>query len=334
MFKKLLLFLTITFLLVSVAPNLAKSREEVTGEEELFVKEEPKEDVGFKNGFWVTVGFEFDWIQAYGFSEQLFAMQNEALELRLQHTTVCMLSENLKIYVVVPHICKYAFVGRTYFFEEDWDLAIGLGDIRGGFSYSIMSERRLPINLVVNAELISNTATAYYGSSENPRRIYGKGFERPARHDLQLGNGFWNIASGLGISKTDHHYRSMLFGNMGYVYRFKERFQRVTFEDRVIKTTVEYHPRNISFYNLGSAFAVGEKSWLGLEFQYTSGVRVEDGYASDLRLGITLKEVKGGVLTEIGFLGVGWLGEWEEDPDYWLLTLTLPLRLKIFNVSF
>jgi hypothetical protein len=316
MFKKLLMLLV---MLGFLNPNLAKSTEETKGEEELFKKQqEQKEESAPQKRFEITLGFEFDWIQAYGYSEKLFRIEDKAYEGRFPLTVAYLFSENSKIYIVVPYVLKYAFVGYQYMgLSEEWEFAMGLGDIRGGICYQIMNERRLPLNLLISADVISNTGRVHYGSLS----------------DRCFGNGYWNIASAVEISKTVHA-RATLFGSTGYVYRFKKSDEWIfIYEDDVFKGKVEYKPRNISFYNSGIASAVGKKSWLGLEFRYTSGIQMEDSYAAESRLGISYKEVKNGVLTDVGFLGKGWLRSSEKYSDYWLIIWTVPFRLKIFGVS-
>jgi len=317
MLKKVLIFLSISLLFGSVVPNLAKSTEEVTGEEELFVKEESKKDVEFKKGFEVTLGFEFDWIQAYGFSEQDLAMRNEAYEGRLRPRATYLFSENSMIYITIPYVCKYTFVGYTYFLDEKWEFVTGLGDIRGGISYQLLSERWRPVNVLAGVEVISNTARVYSGEG------------------VPLGNGYWNIACGVGISKTVDP-RGMLLASIGYVYRFEKagRWVLVREKDDLVRKRLRYKPRDMKLYNLGAVSPIGKKKLWGVEFQHSSGIKAKGKYTTESRLGITLKEVKNGELIDIGFFGIGWIGEWEEDSDYWLLTLTSPLRLKIFGVSF
>jgi hypothetical protein len=342
MFKKLLMLLV---MLGFLNPNLAKSTEETKGEEELFKKkQEQKEESAPQKRFEITLGFEFDYLSGFGYSDQLFALQNEAIEGRFPIALAYTFAENSRIYAIAPFICKYMNMGYKQalskydyvgFFEQEWKFGVGPGDIRGGASYQFMSEPQRPLNLTANIEIISNTAKNILAVGNDVIYIPSS-MEDPGR-DVPLGNGSWSISAGAMLNKLVSP-RTILLGNVGYVYRFKKAVNvriayRISIEPPISRMYTEYAPQNIGFLSLGVGRAIRKKFIVGLGVQHTR-IGLEDGNSSDTRFGISFKEVINGALTDIFFLGTGRTKGQGEDSDYGLFICTVPLRIKIFGVSF
>jgi hypothetical protein len=340
---KRLLSLGCVSLMVAVAlGSFARvEAQEATGEEELFKKkQEQKEQLTHSRRLELTLGFEFDYLSGFGYSDQLFDLQNQALEGRFPVAIAYTFAENSRIYAIVPFICKYMFMGYKQghgyeyvgFFEQEWKFGVGLGDIRGGVSYQFMSEPQRPLNLTANFEIISNTAKNILDGGNEVIYIP----EDP--RDVPLGNGFWNISAGAMLNKLVSP-RTILLGNVGYVYRFKKSVNvrivsQIPIEPPIpTEYTREYDPLNIGFFSLGVGHTIGRKSMIGVEVQHTQ-IGLEDGNSSETRFGISFKEVINGALTDIVFLGKGWTKGQRQDSDYWLFVWTVPLRIKIFGVSF
>lgn len=350
--SKTSLLILIIFISLMMAVNIAAIAEDEKhkGEQELFEQKKVEEgsvskEVSVAEGkrLEVTLGFEFDYEYGYGYSTRLLFLDDDILEIRFPLTVTYRLAENSEIFVTLPLV----FRSTTYPFPFMWEAkrGAGIGDVNGGFSYQILSEKRSKINVIIHLGFISYA-------------VWDPGQE----DNLPIGNGFWNIIPAASISKTIHP-RVLFFGNAGYVHRFKRY---------VIK------PGAIIKSNIGIAFAINANNVISLEFRHHSIRKSEfirswvdllpeksvctpeevrqamERYADfahmkpltiflskhptkDTRVGISLSprgKLLRSIFLERMFIGRGWYRSSKEDLDYWVLECILPVRKEIFGHTF
>jgi hypothetical protein len=222
-------------------------------------------------------------------------------------------------YVAVPYIVTAAFVPIDLplpdLYEFEWNH--GLGDARAGVSVDLLRQRpgttSAPITFTVSTDVLAPTGMSRFESAEIP-----------------LGNGFWNVSLGAGVSRTLGGSR-LVFANGGYVHRPPRTFERGELRFREATLT----PGSIRFARAGFGFVAGESIVnLQIERTWVGGVIDDRQVVVEPEFVLTRVGVQVAVNRDRGLGGSVFAGlEMNEGDVRLTATFALPL-VRIVGVDF
>jgi Putative MetA-pathway of phenol degradation len=176
-------------------------------------------------------------------------------------------NDRLQVDIDIPYLSretKYLSRGVDFDSTARFEQSVsdkGLGDISVGMSYRLWHETFERPDIVLNMRVKAPTGEDPYGI--DIVEVEGAGGNLSIPNALPTGNGVWSLQTGLSFLKTSDP--AILFGNIDYLYNFKESFDDMD-GNPTTETAGEIQMGNAWQFGMGIAFALNEKMSMSLSY--------------------------------------------------------------------
>jgi hypothetical protein len=204
-----------------------------------------------------------------------------------------LVTRRFSAYVSVPYIFSLGMVPMRLPLPDlyEFKLNSGAGDIRAGAVANLLAQGTgdgpSPLNLNISFDVLAPTGESRFETDSLP-----------------LGNGFWNLSYGVGVSRALNH-KMLVFANGGEVKRVAR-----TFADKQRNSTpLTLRPDEVRFARAGVGFVM-KQSLLNIEVEQTlvGAVHPRESEFRVMRLGTKSVVNRNHGLTGSIFAGVEFVG--------------------------